>query len=154
MLLPVFSGGWRARLIRVQLIVTACGYVRIFSSHNTVPAGVKVLARERNARFLGQVLGSRPAVVLQQRRLKKGGFNIKESNKEVARTTERRSPCARSYPFSGCLRTRPLSLVSVTRQARPWLIHHRPCDASAERAALSPPEGHICASSGGGTLHV
>lgn len=38
---------------RLQLIVTAWGYVRLFSSHNTVPAGVKVLVRERKARFHG-----------------------------------------------------------------------------------------------------
>lgn len=38
---------------RRQLIVTAWDYVRLFSSHNTVPAGVKVLVRERKARFHG-----------------------------------------------------------------------------------------------------
>lgn len=49
----------------------------------------------------------------------------------------------------------------MTREVTPSLIRHRhpgPRDASsssaAERAAHSPPEGHICMSSGGGTLQV
>lgn len=36
---------------RVQLIVAAWEHTRFFSSHNTSPAGVKVLVRERDARF-------------------------------------------------------------------------------------------------------